>query len=157
MDEDELVQRYHLYVSRGGNGGPRPPGLCHARPSLLAERLFVTNTNLRDGLLKEMALGHRWNNEFSNQIIRSALDLARRYNVDESHAQHVAKLCKLLFEQLRGEHQLEPRHEVILYIAALLHEIGNFISIRSHHKHAMYVIRNSELFGLSRRDLQLVA
>jgi len=157
MDEDELVQRYHLSFPEAETAGPALLAYVLLARAFSRERLFVTSTNLRDGLLKEMALGHRWNNEFSNQIVRSALDLARRYNVDESHALHVAELCKLLFEQLRGEHQLEPRHEVILYIAALLHEIGHFISIRSHHKHAMYVIRNSELFGLSRRDLQLVA
>ncbi len=98
-----------------------------------------------------------WNSEFSNQIIRSAFDLARRYDVDQAHAQHVADLSQLLFDQLKEQHKLDPRHEVILYVAALLHEVGQFISIRSHHKHAMYVIRNSELFGLSRRDLNLVA
>jgi exopolyphosphatase / guanosine-5'-triphosphate,3'-diphosphate pyrophosphatase len=31
------------------------------------------------------------------------------------------------------------------------------VSSRSHHKHSMYLIQNSELFGLSRRDILLVA
>jgi exopolyphosphatase / guanosine-5'-triphosphate,3'-diphosphate pyrophosphatase len=157
LDEDEIVQRYHRTFPEAETAGPALLAYVMLARAFDRRRLFVTNTNLRDGLLKEMALGHRWNKEFSNQIIRSALDLARRYNVDEAHAQHVAELTQLLFHQLRAEHQLEPRHEVVLYVAALLHEIGHFISIRSHHKHAMYVIRNSELFGLSRRDLQLVA
>ena len=47
--------------------------------------------------------------------------------------------------------------ELILFLAAILHEIGMFINARSHHKHAMYLIRNSELFGLSERDQLLVA
>ncbi len=47
--------------------------------------------------------------------------------------------------------------ELILFLAALLHEIGLYINVRSNHKHAMYLIRNSELFGLSRRDVLLVA
>jgi exopolyphosphatase/guanosine-5'-triphosphate,3'-diphosphate pyrophosphatase len=46
---------------------------------------------------------------------------------------------------------------VLLYIASLLHAIGNFVSNRSMHKHSMYLIRNSELFGLSKKDLLLVA
>jgi exopolyphosphatase/guanosine-5'-triphosphate,3'-diphosphate pyrophosphatase len=59
--------------------------------------------------------------------------------------------------QLRDEHQLSSRHEVILYLAGLLHEIGLFVSNRSYHKHTMYLVRNSELFGLGRRDQLLAA
>jgi exopolyphosphatase/guanosine-5'-triphosphate,3'-diphosphate pyrophosphatase len=47
--------------------------------------------------------------------------------------------------------------EVVLNVAALLHEIGLFISNRSYHKHSLYLIRNSELFGLAKRDLLLAA
>jgi exopolyphosphatase/guanosine-5'-triphosphate,3'-diphosphate pyrophosphatase len=76
---------------------------------------------------------------------------------DEAHARHVATLSRKLFSDLFEEHQLDQRMELILYLAALLHEIGMFINARSHHKHAMYIIRNSELFGLSERDQLLVA
>jgi exopolyphosphatase/guanosine-5'-triphosphate,3'-diphosphate pyrophosphatase len=46
---------------------------------------------------------------------------------------------------------------VILSVAALLHEIGLFISSRSYHKHSLYLIRNSELFGMGRKELFLAA
>ena len=118
---------------------------------------LVTNTNLRDGLLKEMAVRAAWTEEFSNQIIRSAVDFGRKFHFDEKHARHVADLAKMLFEQLRSEHQLDPRFSVILYVAAVLHEIGLYISYQSHHKHAMYLIRNGELFGMSRKDMLLTA
>ena len=62
-----------------------------------------------------------------------------------------------MFEQLRAEHQLDARYETILYIGALLHEIGLFIAQRSYHKHSMYVIRNSEIFGLGRKDLLMAS
>ena len=32
-----------------------------------------------------------------------------------------------------------------------------FIGDRSHHKHSMYVIMNSDLFGLTRKDISLIA
>ncbi len=47
-----------------------------------------------------------------------------------------------LFIELQAEHQLESRMELLLYLAALLHEIGLYINVRSNHKHAMYLIRN---------------
>ena len=62
-----------------------------------------------------------------------------------------------MFHQLQDEHELDDRYELILYVAALLHEIGQFVSTAGYHKHSMYLIRNSELFGLSKNDLLLVA
>ena len=69
----------------------------------------------------------------------------------------MADLSLTLFDQLRGEHELDNRYELILYTAALLHEIGLAISQRSFHKHSMYIIRNSEIFGISKRELQLIS
>ena len=62
-----------------------------------------------------------------------------------------------LFRELQAEHQLSARYELLLHVAALLHEIGSFVSNRSHHKHSMYLILNSELFGLGRHDTTLIA
>jgi exopolyphosphatase/guanosine-5'-triphosphate,3'-diphosphate pyrophosphatase len=46
---------------------------------------------------------------------------------------------------------------VLLSVAAILHDTGMYLSARSHHKHSMYLIQNSDLFGLSRSDITLVA
>jgi exopolyphosphatase/guanosine-5'-triphosphate,3'-diphosphate pyrophosphatase len=51
---------------------------------------------------------------------------------------------------------LDSRHEVILFVAALLYEIGLIVNVRSNHKHTLYLIRHSELFGLSKGELLLV-
>jgi len=157
LREDELVRKYPLSY----------PDAETLRPALLTylqlahtfdlSNVLVTNTNLRDGLLKEMAVHAVWTEEFSNQIIRSAIDLGTKFDFDEPHARHVAELSKVLFAQLQAEHQLEQRYAVILYIAALLHEIGLYIGYPSHHKHSMYLIRNSELFGLARKEVLLTA
>ena len=40
---------------------------------------------------------------------------------------------------------------------ALLHEVGGFVSSRAHHKHSEYLIANSEIFGLNRGEIDLVA
>jgi exopolyphosphatase/guanosine-5'-triphosphate,3'-diphosphate pyrophosphatase len=42
-------------------------------------------------------------------------------------------------------------------VAAILHETGMFVSAREHHKHSLYVILNTEIFGLSAKDRTLVA
>ncbi len=69
---------------------------------------------------------------------------------------NVAELARKLFDQLGDEHKLDSRHEVILFVAALLYEIGLIVNVRSNHKHALYLIRFSDLFGLSQDELLLV-
>ena len=46
---------------------------------------------------------------------------------------------------------------MLLRCAAILHDIGNYVNARAHHKHSMYLILNSDLFGLTRHDMQIVS
>jgi exopolyphosphatase/guanosine-5'-triphosphate,3'-diphosphate pyrophosphatase len=157
MSEDELVSEYPLSYPDAETLGPALLTYLQLARAFDVKNVLVTNTNLRDGLLKEMAVDSAWTEEFANQIIRSALDLGRKFHFDEQHARHVADLSRELFNQLASQHQLEQRYAVILYIAALLHEIGLYVGYQSHHKHSMYLIRNSELFGLGRKEVLLTA
>lgn len=155
--EEEIVQKYGLSFQDAETIGPAL--LCYV---LLArgfeqEEVEIASTNLRDGLLHDMAIQDIWTANFRSQIIRSAVSLGRRFDFDEKHSRHVATLCRKIFAELQSEHALDPRLELILYLAALLYEVGMYIGTRSKHKHTMYIIKNSEFFGLSRRNVLLVA
>ena len=153
LGEDEIVKRFGASFVEAQTLGPALLAYTMIAQQFGLERLFVSDTNLRDGLLKDIAVGGSWTAEFRNQIVRSALSLGRRFHFDEMHARSVAELSRKLFDQLRSQHCLDSRHEVILYVSALLHEIGMQINVRSHHKHALYIIKHSELFGLSQSEL----
>lgn len=157
MNEDKLVHRYHITFADAGTLGPALLGYVHLCRSFRVDQIIVGNVSLRDGVLSEMATRGAWSEDFAKQVMRSALDLGQKFEFDDPHARHVVKLCKILFQNLREEHRLEPRYELLLSVAALLHEIGLYVSTGSYHKHTMYLINNSELFGLSRNDVMLVA
>ncbi len=157
MSEDQLVRKYALSYPDADTVGPALLTYVQLARAFKLKAVLVTNTNLRDGLLKGMASDAVWTEEFSNQIIRSGVELGRKFHFDEPHARQVAETARQLFEQLRSQHQLDHRYAVILYISALLHEIGLYIGFASHHKHTMYLIRNSELFGLGRKEVLLAA
>ena len=154
---DELVQKFHLSFPDAETVGPALLTYVQLAREFKIQNILVTNTNLRDGLLNEMAAREAWTEDFREQIVRSAIDLGRRFDFDEDHALHVGHLCKFLFRALQSDHQLDERYELMLYTAALLHEIGMFVSQAAYHKHSLYLIRNSELFGLGKTDLLLVA
>lgn len=157
MTDDEIVQKYGVSFQDAETVAPALLSYLLIARAFDQTKIAVSGTNLRDGLLQDLAIRDVWTANFRSQIIRSAVSLGRRFDFDEKHARHVATLCRKLFSDLQNEHQLDPRLELVLYLAALLHEIGLYINTRSNHKHAMYLIRNSELFGLSRKDVLLVA
>lgn len=156
LSPDEIVRKYHLSFPDAETVGPALLAYVSLAREFQLDSVMVTNTNLRDGLLTELAAKDSWTDDFRKQIIRSALDLGKRFDFEERHARHVAELGRLLFRQLPHLHQLDTRYDTLLYVAALLHEIGAYVSNQSLHKHSLYLIRNSELFGLGKRHLLLV-
>ncbi|NLE00698.1 MAG: Ppx/GppA family phosphatase [Fibrobacter sp.] len=157
MSVDEIVHKFHLSYSDAETVGPALLFYFKLGHALKVNHVLVTDISMRSGVLMELAFGGTWTKKFADQIINSALELGRKFNFDEAHARHVEFLSITLFNSLKEEHNLPPSYELHLRIAALLHDIGTFINIRSHHKHSMYIIQNSELFGLSKRDLHLIA
>lgn len=157
LTDDEIVNRYHLTFPEAEIVGPALLSNLTLAQSFDLQEILVTNTNLRDGMLEDMALSQGWTIEFRRQVLRSAIDLARRYDIEQAHALHVSELATQLFDQMEAEHEMDRRYETLLAAAAVLHEIGRYVNIRAYHKHTMYLIRNNELFGLSRQELTLVS
>ncbi len=153
LDEDSIVKRYNASFIEAETIAPALLAYTLLAKHFELPHVYVCETNLRDGLLHDMADGGSWTADFRNQIVRSAISLGRKFEFDETHARNVAELARKLFDQLIDEHQLDSRHEVILFVASLLHEIGMMVNVRSNHKHALYLIRYSDLFGLSRDEL----
>ena len=155
--EEKLVSEYHITFSSAKTVGAALLTYLRLAEILKLERIYATGVNLRNGLVRDLAEGSRWTEDFRKQIVRSAMEFARKYDVDLAHANSVAKLARQLFEQLVDLHRLDQRYETLLYAAALLHEVGGYVNTSSIHKHSMYLIMNSPLFGLTSADLQLVA
>src|SRR5256714_1245102 len=110
LSEDRLVRKYRLSYPEAETLGPALLAYVLLARELELSDVLVTNVNLRDGLLTEMAASDAWSKEFSEQIIRSAIDLGLKVAFDEPHGVHVSQLCSKLFHQLREEHQLSPRY-----------------------------------------------
>ena len=156
MSDDAIVRKYHLPFPDAESLAPALLAYLHLARLLGVTKVLVSSANLRDGLLREMGEGRAWTDDFRKQIFRSAVELGRKYHFDEEHGTHVALLTRMLFQALSDDHGLDPRYELILSLAATLHEIGAFISNTSMHKHSMYLITNSDLFGLGTQDMLLV-
>ena len=127
--------------------------------STQAEYILVPNTNTREGLILSVIQqpNQELQENFSAQITASAWNLARRYKIDEHHAESVRVISLKLFESLKDELGLAPEGRIILEVAAILHDIGVFIGVDDHHLHSSYIIGNSDIFGLSRDQIDMIS
>lgn len=154
---ERLVAKYHLSLPEAETLGPALMAYEMIARSLRLERIFVADFNLRDGIVQEMAQGGQWSYSVEQQTISSAIQIGDKFKFDRKHAVHVSELASSIFDQMAELHQLDQRYKVILVMASILHEIGLFVSTRSYHKHSLYLIRNSEFFGISAKDVELCA
>jgi exopolyphosphatase/guanosine-5'-triphosphate,3'-diphosphate pyrophosphatase len=124
-----------------------------------AKEVIVAPTSMRDGLLLDLArvACGREDEELTAGAVRSAAAIAQRYRCDEAHGNGVAETAVRLFDETRREHGLGARERLLLRVAAMLHEVGGFVSTRAHHKHSYYLLANSEVFGLGREEQEVVA
>lgn len=72
------------------------------------------------------------------------LDLASKYCFEEKHAHFVEEASLQIFDQLKDRFDLKDEDKELLSHAALLHDTGNFISERKHHKYSKFIVENDE-------------
>lgn len=158
-DVETLVDRWHLTQVDAETLVPALLALRELLGMTAASEVLVSEASLRAGLLLDLALsveGHGIE-DYSRQVLASAGALGQKYRYDEPHARNVAALCVRLFDELQAEHGLAARDRLLLEVAALLHDVGMYVGIRGHHKHSHYILGVSDLFGLSREDMSVVA
>jgi len=156
---EDLARRYGLAFA---DAETLVPALIAYRALLhatKARRMIVSDVSMRDGLLLDLAreATGRDDPELAASILRAAESLGEKYRYDASHARHVAELAVRLFDLLKTEHRLGPRHRLLLQVACILHEIGGYVGSRAHHKHSYYLLMNSPLFGLRGHEPEIVA
>jgi exopolyphosphatase/guanosine-5'-triphosphate,3'-diphosphate pyrophosphatase len=153
---DEIVRTHRLSYPDAETLGPALLTYVRLAEAFDLPSVFATGASVRDGIVAEM-VRDTWTDELTAQVENSATELGHRYGFELVHGRNVARAARAMFRVLQPEHRLAARHELLLVVAALLHEIGLYVSNRSHHKHSMYLIRNSDIFGLGDRDKEIAA
>jgi len=122
------------------------------------KEVVISDSALREGMVVHYIASMRGRKGSCPLDIRrqSVIELAHRCNWHEPHSRQVARLSLMLFDQLKPLHGLKPHYRELLEYAALLHNIGVFISISAHHKHSQYIIMNSDLRGFAPTEIDII-
>ena len=112
-----------------------------------------SDMGLRDGVLAQMLAEQDPRTSAHQQYERdrweAVLETCRRYGVDPRQAEPVRQHAAQLFNDMRAVHELPAEYQTWLEAAAMLRDIGKFMNYQGHHRHAQYIIANSEIFGFN--------
>jgi exopolyphosphatase/guanosine-5'-triphosphate,3'-diphosphate pyrophosphatase len=92
--------------------------------------------------------------------MRSVLELASRLDpqpTQRAHAEKVRRFALRIFDATTSLHRLPPAARRTLELAAILHDIGQHIRYERHERHAHYLIRNADLPGFARDEVEVLA
>ncbi|MDR1954537.1 MAG: Ppx/GppA family phosphatase [Candidatus Methanoplasma sp.] len=118
------------------------------------DRIEISENGLKQGMEIDYLLksGH-----FNFDIRESSvLNLANRCQYDRTHAETVQRNALLLFDRMKelDMHDMDDETRMLLSYAALLHDIGEFISYTKHNIHSYMIIINSFLPGFDNEELR---
>lgn len=123
--------------------------------------IYVSDRGLREGLPVDYLSRHVPGEllEQSSFRERSVLELGRRCGFDEQHARHVARLAWQLFDSAKaaGLHDMGSWERELLEHAALLHDVGTFLSYNQHRLHSYYFVRHADLLGFDQTEISIIA
>lgn len=154
----------------------RVPGLAPARADIivagaailesvmddlgLEQIRAVAECGLREGLVMDhLARAQGLAHGGTSVRERSVLQLARACSFDEPHARQVQALALELFDSAAaaGLHSYSDAERELFRHAALLHDVGTFLSYADHHLHSHYLIRHADLIGFDEREVAVMA
>lgn len=123
------------------------------------DEIVIPDVGLKDGLLLDIVQEmYEDKTKLSRaHVVSSAMLLGRKFSFDEPHAAAVAKFAVKLFDETQFLHNLDRENRLLLEVAALLHDIGQFVDVAGHHKHSYYLLMASPLSGLSKTQKAIVA
>lgn len=123
-------------------------------------RVIIPDVTLADGLLSQLAENLKLtpiDQRPNFDTLSFARQVARRHYTDKEHINQVELLSLQLFDQLKSEHKLSNRYRFILQIAAILHNIGKFFTIKQDGIIAYQLIKTTDLVGLTNQEIEMIA
>jgi exopolyphosphatase/guanosine-5'-triphosphate,3'-diphosphate pyrophosphatase len=124
------------------------------------DEMTISDYALREGVLLDAWQRRRGGSlhHLSDLRRQSVLNLAEAMDEDRPHSTQVARLALDLFDATRDRHELGDEARELLEAAALLCNVGMFLSHAQHHKHSYYVIRGTDrLTGFKDHEVELIA
>ena len=119
---------------------------------LEVDELLAPCVGVREGILRELRdqqLTGRGAVSTHASLVGGFRMLAQRLGHDIAHGEDVRRMALRLFDGLAALHRLPPQARKVLELAALVHDIGEVIDRKAHHRHSEYIVLHGRVPGLT--------
>ena len=172
MEVEDFNYVYNMIRTLDLDKKRRIKGLSSARadvfPSALAvikafvdymgfTKIVTSGSGLREGVMFNYVVPQTLEKPISDTLGYSLHSFASHMGVNVEHAEQVFNLCVQLFKQLRVLHKFPRLYVKVLRVCAMLHDVGKTFKFYNNAKHTSYMILNSNLWGISHKDIVFAA
>ena len=160
LSYEDRIKKLNLKPDRADVIYPAALVVHYVSTYLNLKEIIVPGVGLKEGVLLNMFNPTDTvitKKKKSDSSFRSAANLAVKYKLDIAHAEKVKVLATDLFDLLSELHKLPNEYRSLFHLAAYLHDIGQFISLRGHHKHSETIINSANISGLTQSQRSFVA
>lgn len=156
----QIASRYSMSSEDGG--------MLYATLALLdgllemtgASRVLCSRARLTDALVGIALLPRArrsYRESMTEGTIATTFAISSHYHSDRNHILHQLNIAFALFESLRRLHGLSPRQHILLQVACILHEIGEYTNTKNPQLTSADLVKNMQIYGLSSHETRLVA
>ncbi len=125
-----------------------------------AQEVIVTADRFIDGM-QLLHIGNKTNlmlqKNWEQELISLFHCIGKRYLYDKKHVGQVERLSLVIFDKLAKSYGMGERERLLLRGAAILHDIGKYICMRSHSSYSYQLIMATDIIGFSDRDKKIIA
>lgn len=123
---------------------------------LSASELIVLKVNTRNAVMAE--LSHTGTpDDFVPDLLSIVKNIGLENDCDAVNGLDVAQKALQIFDKIRFIHKIDKHCRILLQVASFLHDIGERIDVRQHHKHSYYILKNTPICGLLESEALVVA
>ncbi len=148
MDADERGDLPGMKSKRADRAHVAATILATTLEALGLEGFTLSDWGLREGILLE-SVGATTPPTREAIRRREVERMQAAFTPHDAHLAHVAELAVALFDGTADLHGLGPDDRELLWCGASLHDVGETLALRRHHKHGAYLLEHAEMRGFS--------
>jgi len=157
----QIIKTYHLSETEAELVLPMVllyEKLLDLAPS--AKEIIITKDTFLDGMIL-LRLIREKDESYTQMLEEEQMSLIHHvgedYEYDYHHVTQVEKLSLIIFDKIGKKYGLDDHSRLLLRAAAVLHDIGKYVSMRSHSLYSYQLIMGTDLLGFTEEDKLVIA
>ncbi|MDO5033426.1 MAG: HD domain-containing protein [Eubacteriales bacterium] len=124
------------------------------------DQAYLPDTSMEEGIILAYAMREsrfKLAHDFVADRLHLARSISQHYKTDQAHCGQVEKLALQIFDETKKLHGLGASDREMLQLAAILHNVGKYISITRDDRRSYDIVKSTEIPGMSDQDMEFLA